>query len=173
LYKPHGICHELCRAILTEGFSLLQVKQSRKHGHTQPSALHAALAHALLFSRAWPLCATHAHLLQDTAPTSTRSTGFCFIWVCISSSSPKLLVCGAKKGAGRLAARWVYIGWNAAPYSCPVISYLRRPHKRPGNGFACLCKPIFSNRRVLQSETKEKEQTAGRRSNLHSGHLCP
>jgi hypothetical protein len=34
-----------------------------------------------------PLCATHAHLLQDTAPTSTRSIGFCVIWVCISSSS--------------------------------------------------------------------------------------
>jgi hypothetical protein len=87
LYKPHGICHQLCRAILTEVFSLLKVNHSRTHGHTQPSALHAALAHAPLFSRAWPLCATHAHLLQDTAPTSTRSIGIYGIWVCISSSS--------------------------------------------------------------------------------------
>ncbi len=39
------------------------------------------------YFRAWPLCTTHAHLLQDTAPTSTRSIGFCVIWVCISSSS--------------------------------------------------------------------------------------
>jgi hypothetical protein len=68
---------------------------------------------------------------------------------------------------------WRPAGWDIAPYSFQLISCLRDLHKRPSNRFACMCKPTFSNRRVLPSYTKEKEQTAGRRSNLHSGHLCP
>jgi hypothetical protein len=40
-------------------------------------------------------------LLQDTAPTLTRSIGFCVIWVCISSSSSSRPVFGSAQYASQ------------------------------------------------------------------------
>ena len=109
-----------------------QTRPNRLHTHTHPPK---RLAHprspipplSTLTSRA-----THAH------PTSPRSTGFCAIWDCISSSSliplDRQSTINQQRGTLRGTPEALAHSPSQMPLSCPVAPISQRELHKDGGG---------------------------------------
>jgi len=126
-----------------------QTRPNRLHTHTHPPK---RLAHprspipplSILTSRA-----THAH------PTSSRSTGFCAIWGCISSSSSPVGARGWRRARGRRLRGWRghrandvnhAPGKDCGPCRCGILSHMRRSHAPLCRSMLCSARGIYSRR---------------------------
>jgi len=102
--------------------------ESHTRTHTTKRLARRASSRPPVLSRV-TLCAMHANLLQDTAPTSTCSIGFCVIWVCICPSS--------KRTATRLLrsrTRW-------RPWERPACFRAAEPRRGKGAPSAAALEP--------------------------------